>query len=666
MIVFVSIKFAFDNSFQDLRLEMDNLTKTSRYLLDFRENVNTEEDDRSDDPDEDSVSVECFQSMSDDCLVNMKHCRDMNILCDAQFEVDGRIIRAHKIILASRSQYFRAMFTSQMKESFECVIKLSNVSYDIFSSIIDFLYTGQIEVSNENIESLFHLSHLYDIKQLEIICISYIHEHLSLANCKNLYLLCIIYNYCTYDLIAKIFGFICNHFDLIVSSNEIHNWSYDDLRFVFYNLDPALASVKLPTEFHQRRFLEWIESHYAELSPVDKNSIFLQPNSLEVKRLKFINHFHKVMFVVGGICDEDLINSPECLPLDYATHQKTTPTSSLVAPISASVGETNILPPLPLKKGIAFAGVTSDLRNVFILGGLISRKQAIKLSDKVYKYSALDNAWSVHSSLPCGGVEGIAAVYRNERTYDEDRPRIYACGGRSLRNSPPSAGGGAAGRTQFVYHNNLWVFMGNEWVSLPSEDGEPLSSVEIYNPERKEWRIGTCSLHIARSHLSCVVSKEHIYAITGNMAELSQEYKHHTLHQYAPQERSHLSCVVSKEHIYAITGNMAELSQEYKHHTLHQYAPQERYNIRANKWELLSEKSLPHLLCVGALSDDSRIVVCGGKTSLRDNATVLKRRLNGSCGECFWHPLAPLVRKRWGHMVALLQVPVYQDCNYLI
>ncbi|XP_026680118.1 uncharacterized protein LOC108252512 [Diaphorina citri] len=94
---------------------MDNLTKTSRYLLDFRENVNTEEDDRSDDPDEDSVSVECFQSMSDDCLVNMKHCRDMNILCDAQFEVDGRIIRAHKIILASRSQNISAFLVLLIK-----------------------------------------------------------------------------------------------------------------------------------------------------------------------------------------------------------------------------------------------------------------------------------------------------------------------------------------------------------------------------------------------------------------------------------------------------------------------------------------------------------------------------------------------------------------------
>lgn len=625
------------------------MPKMFHHMLDFRENSHNEEDEKSEDTDEESSSVECFQSMSNDCLVNMKHCRDMNVLCDAQFEVDGRIVRAHKIILASRSQYFRAMFTSQMKESFECVIKLNNVSYDIFSSIIDFLYTGQIEVSNNNIESLFHLSHLYDIKQLEIICISYIHDHLCLYNCKNLYLLCVIYMCCTYDLIQKIHVFICENFDFIVSSGEIENWSYDDLRFIFYDVDRCLASVKLPTEFHQRRFLEWIESHYAELSPCDKNSVVLQSN----KELKFIHHFHKVMFVVGGICDGDLINSPECLPLDNAAHMKSTPTSSLVAPISLGGYAPEILPTVPLKKGVAFAAVASDLRNVYILGGLVSRKQSIKLSDKVYKYSVLDNQWSPHSSLPCGGVEGMAAIYRNERTYDEDRPRIYACGGRSLRNAVNSVagGGGGLGRTEFVYHNNLWVFMQDEWVSLPSmsvkrafhgivfycneiyviggqgEDGEPLSSVEIYNPELKEWRVSTAELRIPRSHLCTLVSREHIYAIAGNMAKLSQEYKHHTLNQYAPQER---------------------------------------YNIRANKWELLSEKSLPHLNCVGALCDESRIVVCGGKTSLRDNNTVLKRRLDASCGTAFWHPLVPLVRKRWGHMVALLHVPVYQDCSYLI
>lgn len=620
-------------------------------MLDFRENSHNSEDDK-DDTDEEEASVELFQSMSDDCLVNMKQCRDNDVLCDAQFEVDGRIVRAHKIVLASRSQYFRAMFTSQMKESFECVIKISNVSYKIFSSIIDFLYTGQIELTNHNIESLFHLSHLYDIRQLQIICISYIHSHLCLYNCKNLYLLCVLYR-CTYHLIGIIHAFICDHFDLIVSSGEISHWSYDDLRLIFYDVARCFTLVKLPVEFHQRRFLEWLESHYSQLSPCDRNSLAfqleqLQPINLDNKLFKFIHHFHKVMFVVGGICDGDLINSPECLPLDYAAHQKSTPTSSLVAPISVPTDAPEILPTAPHKKGVAFAGVASDLRNVYILGGLISRKKNIKLSDKVYTYSVVENHWSLHSSLPCGGVEGIAAVYRNERSYDEDRPRLYACGGRTVRNSAMES---SYGRTEFSYLNNLWVFIRDEWVSLPSmsvkrafhgmvfycdeiyviggqgEDGEPLSSIEIYNPELKQWRLSSAELIIPRSHLCTLVSREYIYAIAGNMAIASQEYKHHTLHQYAPQER---------------------------------------YNIRSNRWELLAEKSLPHLTCIGALCDESRIVLCGGKTSLRDNNTVLKRRLDASCGTAFWHPLTPLVRKRWGHMVALLQVPVYQDCSYLI
>lgn len=87
--------------------EMDNsVPKMFHNMLDFRENSHNSEDDK-DDTDEEEASVELFQSMSDDCLVNMKQCRDNNVLCDAQFEVDGRIVRAHKIVLASRSQYFR-------------------------------------------------------------------------------------------------------------------------------------------------------------------------------------------------------------------------------------------------------------------------------------------------------------------------------------------------------------------------------------------------------------------------------------------------------------------------------------------------------------------------------------------------------------------------------
>lgn len=81
------------------------------------------------------------------------------------------------------------------------------------------------------------------------------------------------------------------------------------------------------------------------------------------------------MFVVGGICDGDLINSPECLPLDYAAHQKSTPTSSLVAPISVPTDAPEILPTAPHKKGVAFAGVASDLRNVYILGELLRKEK---------------------------------------------------------------------------------------------------------------------------------------------------------------------------------------------------------------------------------------------------------------------------------------------------
>jgi len=62
------------------------------------------------------------------------------------FKATDEYIHAHKAILSARSQYFNAMFRreSGMKESKNSVIEINDYGKDIFSLMLEFIYSNRI------------------------------------------------------------------------------------------------------------------------------------------------------------------------------------------------------------------------------------------------------------------------------------------------------------------------------------------------------------------------------------------------------------------------------------------------------------------------------------------------------------------------------------------
>ncbi|XP_062581076.1 speckle-type POZ protein B-like [Saccostrea cucullata] len=73
-----------------------------------------------------------------------------DLFSDVQFSVDGRIFHGHKAILTVRSDFFRAMFCDQMRESrANEPIELKDVSADAFGIILHFIYTNEIAQNSD-------------------------------------------------------------------------------------------------------------------------------------------------------------------------------------------------------------------------------------------------------------------------------------------------------------------------------------------------------------------------------------------------------------------------------------------------------------------------------------------------------------------------------------
>ena len=90
--------------------------------------------------------------------------------------------KVHKVVLASRSPYFKAQLTNWDKD--EMVLKVSIVSSDILKIIIEFIYTLDVtkQINNNNVVDLLQAANIYDLRLLREECVMFLKQRISAAN----------------------------------------------------------------------------------------------------------------------------------------------------------------------------------------------------------------------------------------------------------------------------------------------------------------------------------------------------------------------------------------------------------------------------------------------------------------------------------------------------
>uniref|UniRef100_A0A914PCR4 BTB domain-containing protein n=1 Tax=Panagrolaimus davidi TaxID=227884 RepID=A0A914PCR4_9BILA len=87
---------------------------------------------------------------------------------DLKFEIEGKIIFAHKFMLAPVSDVFKRMISDiwNKKET----IEITTNSYNDFYEFLTFLYSGKCKLNDENIFVMVDLSEFYQVKELQKKC----------------------------------------------------------------------------------------------------------------------------------------------------------------------------------------------------------------------------------------------------------------------------------------------------------------------------------------------------------------------------------------------------------------------------------------------------------------------------------------------------------------
>ncbi|KAF0289364.1 Kelch-like protein 5 [Amphibalanus amphitrite] len=120
---------------------------------------------------------------SEGVLSRMDRLRSQRALCDVTLIADGREITAHRLLLSAASPYFEAMFTQDLLEARATSIELKQVHPDALEMIVDFCYTGCLELNEQTVEVLLTTASLLQLTQIQTACCQFLERQLHPSNC---------------------------------------------------------------------------------------------------------------------------------------------------------------------------------------------------------------------------------------------------------------------------------------------------------------------------------------------------------------------------------------------------------------------------------------------------------------------------------------------------
>ena len=160
--------------------------------------------------------------------------------CDVILEVgsgdDQARLEAHRIVLCAASPFFLNALNIDMKEKKEGVIRLQETSKAAMEEVLEYLYTGHVDINEGNAFDLMAAADYFLIPSLKHPCSKFIENALSSSNCISTYYFGVKYQCAELEERAR--NFILRNFVAVaeskdflnLSSKEVEEWiSSDDI-----------------------------------------------------------------------------------------------------------------------------------------------------------------------------------------------------------------------------------------------------------------------------------------------------------------------------------------------------------------------------------------------------------------------------------------------------
>lgn len=183
--------------------------------------------------------------------------------------------------MMSSSKYFQALLGPNFKEGQEDEVLIANIDGPTLKSIIDFCYTGELRITDENILQIIEAASAMEFVVIEEKCQQFWNDNLATSNCVEIFSLADRFSFL--ELRKKSLDMICEYFEEL-STNAIQALPFSCFSEL---LKCDLIHTVWQEEFIFQRMALWVdfdEEHRSKYTSELFRSIRLQILSKQVRK----------------------------------------------------------------------------------------------------------------------------------------------------------------------------------------------------------------------------------------------------------------------------------------------------------------------------------------------------------------------------------------------
>ncbi|XP_006007819.1 kelch-like protein 13 [Latimeria chalumnae] len=165
-------------------------------------------------------------------LQGFNQLRSEELLCDVTLVPGDGVgsFPVHRAIMASSSDFFKAMFTGGMKEQELKCINLHGVTGTGLRNIIEFIYTGKLSLQMDKLQDVLEAASFLQVLPILDFCKELLISQVSLENCTEIERIATTYHLS--DVEGYINDFILKNFSTLLANGDYLKLSADRLAYI--------------------------------------------------------------------------------------------------------------------------------------------------------------------------------------------------------------------------------------------------------------------------------------------------------------------------------------------------------------------------------------------------------------------------------------------------
>lgn len=416
---------------------------------------------------------------------------------DLVIEVGGQSINAHKSVLAEKSDYFKARLSRN-------ILKVKGVSYKTMSTLIDYVYTAQMNVSKDNVVDVITGAKILQIPCAVQAAMDRMSEQITAENCYEI--LTIAKKQRLSELKETAYGFMSDNFLQILK-------------------DPSV---------------------YGRLTGSERDLILKK--RMEGKQTLMVAEVNDVFDRVGSRPPSRCGSRPQS-PLSVGSLED----SHMIYCYNETINDWTALTSMPDDLNTKGCGICTMFNYLFVAGGIKGNGEKGKVSDRVFCYNPITNRWAevrplsqARAQLKLVSMDGYLYAIGGECLFTVEKydPRMD----RWTAVAPLPKGAFAVAHEATTCSGELYVSGGSLFYRLLK-----------YDTKRDEWQ--ECPYNNSRKKSSDMVAlKSFIYRFDVNREQGVNVFKYNTIvkmwHDCASQKIGSLlpfRCAVIGNCIYCVS-----------------------------------------------------------------------------------------------------------------